>query len=38
MVCITLSLRGEHIWEEGDREETQNLKMFDVLTTEELIQ
>jgi hypothetical protein len=31
-------LRGEHIWENGDRKETQNLKAFDVPTAEELIQ
>jgi hypothetical protein len=31
-------IRGEHIWEEWDRQETQKLKVFEVLTAEELIQ
>jgi hypothetical protein len=30
--------RGEHIRELWDRQETQNLKVFDVPTPEELIQ
>jgi hypothetical protein len=31
-------LKGEHMGRYGDRLETQNRKVFDILTAEELIQ